>query len=89
MKTYKITKTNFMLWYFFTGADQDQKAELYELGRNAREGLVDDGEFIITAQSIFDSVDYGCIGLKFLEEFDDDKDGELYDLGHNYKLDLI
>jgi hypothetical protein len=48
----KVTKSQFLAWYF---SDSD---DIETLGNRAHESLMDDGEFTITAQDLFNECGY-------------------------------
>ena len=89
-RKYTIKVSNFLSWYFDTGADQDQKQQLYDLGSNIVKRLKEHGSYQLSVQNIFENTDFESLPVKFLEENDFDDDFiELGELGHDYHIQLI
>lgn len=94
MKTYTITKKNFLQWYFKTGADCDQKEMVYDLGKTVLDLLFNNEDAVITTDDIFLIANLDCIPLSYLEEFKNDEDnhneyGEDERINDNDELILI
>jgi hypothetical protein len=90
MKTFTITKKNFLEWYFNTGADGDQKDMRTNLGKEAVKSLFKRGWYSISVDTIFNNdAEHECIPLMYLEEFPDDADDELADLDYEWEVKLI
>ena len=89
MKTYTITKKNFLEWWFNTGSDQEQKANKEDLGARAVERLLSGEDFFYSVYDAFNECETDCIPLRYLEEFDDDNDLEVMDLDYECEITLI
>ena len=89
MKHYTITKTNFLKWYYQTGDDQSQIDQATKLGFSVIYALMEKGECTYTALDIWGECNHDCIPLNILEEFEDNKEGELSDLEDGWKVTLI
>src|SRR5699024_10186880 len=53
----KITRKNFVNWYFKTGNDQEQKMLLKDVSNGIVEGLATKGEFSLNLETIFNNCD--------------------------------
>lgn len=80
MKTYKITKANFLEWYFNTGADDEQESMRTSLGNSLVEELFEKGTSTTTVENIFEESAKDSIPYKFLEGFDKDNWEEVGDI---------
>jgi hypothetical protein len=89
MKTYTITKKNFLEWWFNTGLDQEQKANKEDLGARAVERLLSGEDFFYSVEDAFNECEIECIPLRYLEEFDEDNDLVVMDLKENCVVNLI
>lgn len=89
MKKYRITKENFLDYYFNTGSDQEQEGIKKDLGGDIAEQLLESGEFTITAQDLFDSCEHSGISFSFIEGYDSTDDDELGDIEGDWELELI
>lgn len=89
MKTIKISKKDFVNWYFFTGADQDQKQGIYELGLSVVEKLLS-GDVRITAKDILNQCETSAIPLSIVKgcEHLDGEIGDEFEYG-KYEVVLI
>jgi len=88
MKTYTITKENFLNWYYCTGADDEQKDARTEMGRRVIDRLLNGEDFHFSVEDAFNEVEVSCIPLSYLEEFSDD-DREVGDLDETVEINLI
>jgi len=90
MKTYTITKQNFLHWYFNTGADDEQESLRTDLGNRVIDSLINIGQSNITIEEIFEECEKSCIPLDYLEEFEESEDGlEVCDLEDECEVNLI
>jgi hypothetical protein len=90
MKTYTITKQNFLEWYFNTGADDEQESMRKDLGERVIESLINIGQSNIVIEEIFNECETSCIPLYLLEEFEKDEDyKEVGDLEGIFNIELI
>ena len=69
MKNLKIKSSDFISWYFYTGANQDQLKEAIDLGVKVIEGLVE-GKVTITPQDILNQCEALVIPLHLVEGFE-------------------
>lgn len=70
MKTYTITKQNF-LNYYFNGGDNDEQEELrINLAEVVIRTLFDGETFNYSIEDTFDECEKSCIPLHLLEEFE-------------------
>jgi len=92
MKTYTITKTNFLNWWFNTGSDQEQKENRLDLGKRAVEMLLSGEDFFYSVEDAFNECEKSCIPLEYLEEFLGDAEHfglEVGDLDYGCEVILI
>ena len=89
MKTYTITKENYINWFFNSGSDQEQEATRKDLGDRLVERLLSGEDFFYSVDDAFNEVDVEVIPLSYLEEFNDDDDREVGDLEEIIDLILI
>jgi predicted nucleic-acid-binding protein len=88
MKTYYITRKNFLDWFYNTGADQEQHQMRKDLGYEVVDKLIKDNEFKVTTKDIFEGTDYYAVRLSYCQGCED-MDGELMDLDYEWELKLI
>jgi hypothetical protein len=70
MKTnLKIKTYNFINWFFYTGSDQDQEREIFNLGKNIVDQLLL-GNVTITAKNILEQCETLVIPLNIIEGFE-------------------
>jgi hypothetical protein len=91
MKTFHITKNNFLKWYFEDGQDSENEQTKEDLAELVIKKLFESDTCVIATQSIFNECNQSAIGIGYLEEF---KDSDMYtELGDymypNYELILI
>lgn len=89
MKTYTITKENFLNWYYNTGSDDEQESMVNDLGAMAIEHLFRNGKFEFSVYSAFEEAEKDIIPLCFLEEFDDSDEREVGDLQEECEIKLL
>lgn len=89
MKTYTLKVSNFLSWYFDTGADQEQREQVYDLGMEVIKALKEDGSYQISVMNIFDKCDIRSMPVKYLEEKFEHEDDELGMLDHAFHVKLI
>lgn len=89
MKTYTITKQNFLEWYFNTGADDDQESMRTDLGDRVIERLLSGEDFFYSVEDAFNECEKSCIPIAYLEEFDDRELLEVEDLKEECEIILI
>lgn len=92
MKTFTVTKSNFLNWYFNTGDDKSQVDEATKIGDTVIKELKHSGKCIFTVKYIWDICEKNCIPLKYTEEFNPkihNENEELGDLKDGYKIKLI
>lgn len=89
MKTYTITKQNFLEWFFNTGDDKNQEEARTDLGKRAIERLFSGEDFFYSVEDAFNECEISCIPLAYLEEFDDKNDLEVGDLDYKCEVTLI
>jgi hypothetical protein len=96
MKTnLKIKTYNFINWFFYTGSDQDQEKQIFDLGQNIVEQLLE-GKAIITAENILQQCETLVIPLNIIEGFENvDTFDEIEDaiadgrISEEFKIKLI
>jgi hypothetical protein len=89
MKTYTITKQNFLKYFFQSGSDQEQEANQIDLGQRAIERLLSGEDFFYSVEDAFNECEVDCIPLAYLEEFDDDNELEVGELEEVVDVILI
>jgi hypothetical protein len=89
MKTYTITKQNFLLWFFNTGDDKSQKEMRTDLGKKAIEKLLNGETFTYSVEDAFNECETSCIPLMYLEEFHEGEEIEIGDLEYECEVTLI
>lgn len=91
MKTYTITKQNFLNWWFKSGSDQEQEANKIDLGERVIERLLSGEDFFYSIEDAFNECEISCIPIMLLEEFKEDGYDELEvgDLGYTCEINLI
>ena len=89
MKTYTITKQNFLKYFFQSGSDQEQEANQIDLGQRAIERLLSGEDFFYSVEDAFNECEIGCIPLSYLEEFDDSNELEVGELEEVVDVILI
>ena len=80
MKTYTITKKNFLNWWFKTGADDEQEGNKTDLGQRVIERFFSGEDFFYSVEDVFNECEISVIPLSYLEEFSDTNDLELWEL---------
>ena len=91
MKTYLISKVNFLEWYFKSGQDSENEWIKEDLMKRLVNSLFDKNKFQITTRDIFNECNKNAIRLEFIDGFNIDynEEGEeLGDLKHEWKLIL-
>tara|TARA_B100001287_G_scaffold168800_1_gene142004 strand:- start:284 stop:574 length:291 start_codon:yes stop_codon:yes gene_type:complete len=68
-KMLKIKSSDFVTWFFKSGADQDQKQEALELGVSVIEQLLE-GSVTITPQNILDRCEGLVIPMNIIKGFE-------------------
>jgi hypothetical protein len=89
MKTFHITHRNFLRWYFEENYTEESRAIREELAELVIKQLFDKNLSVITTADIFEQVNTEAIKLYYLEEFDEDDEGEVSDLGYPCQIVLI
>jgi hypothetical protein len=90
MKTFHITKYNFLVWYFEDGQDTENSQIKEGIADEVIKKLFESDTCVITTQSIFSECNQSAIGIGYLEEFrDSGMYTELGDYEPNYELILI
>jgi hypothetical protein len=89
MKTYTITKENFLKYFFQSGSDQEQEANQIDLGQRVIERLLSGEDFFYSVEDAFNECEVSCIPLAYLEEFDDDNEFEVGELEEVVDVILI
>jgi hypothetical protein len=89
MKTYTITKENFLKYFFQSGSDQEQEANQIDLGQRVIERLLSGEDFFYSVEDAFNECEISCIPLAYLEEFDDDNELEVGELEEVVDVILI
>jgi hypothetical protein len=91
MKTYTITKQNFLEWFFNTGDLKSQKESRTDLGKRAIERLLRGEDFFYSVEDAFNECSIESIPIMFLEEFKNDGYDELEvgDLDYECEVTLI
>ena len=94
IKTYKITKTNFLNWYFNSGCDQEQEETRAILGGKVIEMLLNEGKAKLSVKELFEDSNHETIPCEFLEGFDENfNDGEYIQIGDfnvgDFKIKLV
>jgi len=64
---FKITKANFLSWYYDSGCDSEKYDLLQDLGRKALEQLESVGKVEIIVKDIFDNCIQSSIKLSYIE----------------------
>jgi len=91
MKTFHITKANFLKCYF-SGSDQEEEATLLYLGNCVKDYLETNGVYNLEIQHLFEEFNQEWIDLYLLEEnnqFKDTDKDSLHDLDYEWELKLI
>ena len=88
---YTITESNFLDWYFNTGADDEQLDVREGIAKDAVEALMTVGSYHLEVKDIWDCTDKSCIPVKYLQEGDTFKEAglELGDLDYKWDINLI
>ena len=89
MKHFKVKQSNFLDWYYNTGADQDQEQMRKDLGESIIAQLIENGAVKITAKDIWMECEKECMPIRICEGQDEDDDRELGELGEKYKITMI
>lgn len=89
MKTYTITKHNFLDWYFEENHTEESTELRLDLAEKVIKLLITKNNAEITTEEIFNDCNHEAIKLAYLEEFSDDEEGELSDFNFEYKVILI
>ena len=89
MKTYTITKQNFLEWFFNTGDLKSQKESRTDLGKRAIERLFSGEDFFYSVEDAFNECEISCIPLAYLEEFSNLELREVGDLQNACEVNLI
>lgn len=91
MQRFTITTTNFLNWYFNTGADQEQESILESLGKRIKDELMEHGKSKVTAKDLFDECNPEWIPLNLTEEYNAKfhTDRVLSELKDNWIIKLI
>lgn len=90
MKTFHITKYNFLQWYFVDGQDSENAEIKQDLGDELINSLFSKNSYTISTEDIFKHCIQDGIPISCLEEFkDSDIHTELFDYEPDYKLILI
>ena len=87
--TYTITESNFLEWYFNTGAYDEQRQTRIDIGFDAVESIIKTGSFHISTTTIWEQCQKCCIYTRYLEEDVGDNITELDDLDHEWDVRLI
>ena len=91
MKTYLISKVNFLEWYFESGQDSENELIKENFMKRLVSNLFNKNKFQITTRDIFNECNKNAIRLEFIDGFNIDynKEGEdLGDLKHEWELIL-
>jgi len=90
LKTFHITKYNFLQWYFEDGQDSENAQIKQDLAESIIQVLKALNTAVVTTKDIFKHCNQGGIAISYLEEFkDSDIHTELSDYEPNYELILI
>jgi len=89
MKTYTITKHNFLDWYFENNYTEESTELRLDLAEKVISLLITKNNAVITTEEIFEDCNQESIKLAYLEEFDDEDEGEVGDLGYDCEVNLI
>jgi hypothetical protein len=87
MDILNIKKKDFINWFFFTGADQDQERGIYELGLSVVERLLS-GDVKITAEDILNGCETSVIPLRIVKGYES-LDGEIGDDFDHGKYEVV
>lgn len=88
-KTFHITKSRFIEWYYESGQDQEIEDLKSDLVNIVIAQLSTNGKAEITVEQLFEDCNKESIKLSYLEEFDLDEDRELSELEEEYEVELI
>ena len=85
MKTYLISKVNFLEWYFKSGQDSENELIKDDMTNRLVNGLFNKNKFQITTRDIFNECNKNAIRLGFIDGFNIDYNKEGEDLGDIYR----
>ena len=81
MKTYLISKVNFLEWYFESGQDSENELIKEDFMKRLVSNLFNKNKFQITTRDIFNECNKNAIRLEFIDGFNIDYNEEGEELG--------